>query len=209
MSTFAELFEREPDGRWAAPGRVNLIGEHVDYADGLCLPFAIAQRTVVEVATRDDDRLRLRSRSERGRLRRRPRRRRARLARTGWAGYVAGVLWALRAAGHPVGGIDLLVTDTVPLGSGLSSSAALECAAALAVDDLFGLGLGGSTEGRKELAAACRRAENDVVGAQTGGMDQAASLLGDGRARAAARHPRRVDAAGPVRPGRGRPAPCW
>ncbi|TWF79584.1 galactokinase [Pseudonocardia hierapolitana] len=177
MTTFAELFEREPDGRWAGPGRVNLIGEHVDYADGLCLPFAIAQRTIVEVAKRDDDRLRLRSLSEEGGFDGalsdvgpgRP---------EGWAGYVAGVLWALREAGHAVGGIDLLVTDTVPLGSGLSSSAALECGAALAVDDLFGLGLGGSAEGRKVLVDACRRAENDVVGAQTGGMDQAASLLG-------------------------------
>jgi galactokinase len=177
VSTFAELFGREPDGRWAGPGRVNLIGEHVDYADGLCLPFAIDQRTIVEVAKRTDGRLRLRSRSERGGFD-------GDLADVGpgrpdgWAGYVAGVLWALRAAGHPVGGIDLLVTDTVPVGSGLSSSAALECAAALAIDDLFGLGLGGSTDGRKELAAACRRAENDVVGAQTGGMDQAASMLG-------------------------------
>jgi len=177
MSSFEELFDRAPDGRWAGPGRVNLIGEHVDYADGLCLPFAIAQRTVVEVATRDDARLRLRSRSEEGGFD-------GDLAGVGpgrpegWAGYVAGVLWALREAGHPVGGIDLLVTDTVPLGSGLSSSAALECGVALAVDELFGLGLGGSTAGRQRLVAACRRAENDVVGAQTGGMDQAASLLG-------------------------------
>jgi len=177
VSRFGELFDREPDGRWAGPGRVNLIGEHVDYADGLCLPFAIAERTVVEVARRTDDLVRLRSLSEEGGFD-------GDLADVGpgrpegWAGYVAGVLWALRAAGHQVGGIDLLVTDTVPVGSGLSSSAALECGAALAVDDLYELGLGGSPEGRKELAAACRRAENDVVGAQTGGMDQAASLLG-------------------------------
>src|SRR5690606_22370157 len=153
------------------------IGEHVDYADGLCLPFAIAQRTVVEVARRDDDRLRLRSLSEDGGFD-------GDLADVGpgrpegWSGYVAGVLWALREAGYRVGGIDVLVTDTVPLGSGLSSSAALECAVAIAVDDLYGLGLGGSPEGRKVLVDACRRAENDVVGAQTGGMDQAASLLG-------------------------------
>ena len=177
MTTFAEVFGREPDGRWAGPGRVNLIGEHVDYADGLCLPFAIAQRTVVEVAKRTDDRLRLRSLSEEGGFD-------GDLADVGpgrpegWAGYVAGILWALRAAGYPVGGIDLLVTDTVPLGSGLSSSAALETGAALAVDDLYGLGLGGGAAGRKVLVDACRRAENDVVGAQTGGMDQAASLLG-------------------------------
>ena len=172
---FAELFGRAPDGRWAAPGRVNLIGEHVDYAQGLSLPFAIAQRTVVEVAVRPDSRVRLRSLAEEGGFdgdlddvgHGTP---------DGWAGYAAGVPWALRAGGYPVRGIDLLVTDTVPLGSGLSSSAALECSTALAVSDLFGLGLD-SAEGRRELAAACQRAENDVVGAATGGMDQAASLL--------------------------------
>lgn len=162
-------------GRWSAPGRVNLIGEHVDYAGGLCLPFAIAERTVVQAAARSDHRLRLRSLAEDGGFD-------GSLDAVGpghpagWSGYVAGVLWALRAAGHAVGGIDLLVTDTVPLGAGLSSSAALECATALAVNDLFGLGLD-SPAGRRELAAACRRAENDVVGVATGGMDQAASLL--------------------------------
>jgi galactokinase len=176
VTTFEELFDRTRHGRWAGPGRVNLIGEHIDYADGLCLPFAIPQRTVVEVAARPDTVLRLRSESEEGGFEGdlddvgpgRP---------EGWAGYVAGVLWALREAGHPVGGVDLLVTDTVPLGSGLSSSAALECAAALAVDDLFRLGLGDSPDGRHVLVSACRRAENDVVGAATGGMDQSASLL--------------------------------
>jgi galactokinase len=173
---FDAEFGRGPDGRWAAPGRVNLIGEHVDYADGLCLPFAIAQRTSVAVAARDDDRLRLRSLAEDGAVD-------VDLADVGsgtppgWGGYAAGVLWALRAAGHPVRGLDLLVTDTVPLGAGLSSSAALECATALAADDLFGLGLGGSPDGRRELAAACVRAENEIVGAATGGMDQAAALL--------------------------------
>jgi galactokinase len=171
MTGFRNLFDREPDGRWAAPGRVNLIGEHVDYAEGLCLPFAIAERTVVEVGARTDGRVRLQSAAEgegwEGALDAigpgSP---------AGWAGYAAGVLWALREAGHSVGGIDLLVSETVPLGAGLSSSAALECATALAVNDLFGLALD-----RRELAAACIRAENDVVGASTGGMDQAASLL--------------------------------
>jgi galactokinase len=175
--SFSAEFGRDPQGRWAAPGRVNLIGEHVDYAEGLCLPFAIAQRTVVAAATRDDDRLRLHSLAEHdpvdidldavgdG-------------SPAGWGGYPAGVLWALRAAGHPVRGLDLLVTDTVPLGAGLSSSAAVECATALAADDLFGLGLGDTHEGRQELAAVCIRAENEVVGAATGGMDQTVSLLG-------------------------------
>ena len=157
--------------RWAAPGRVNLIGEHVDYADGLCLPFALAERTVVQAHARADGRFTARSSAEDGT---------ADVAvdeigpgsPAGWAGYAAGVLWALRAAGHPVGGMDVVVTDTVPLGAGLSSSAALECAVAIAADDLYGLGLP-----RTELAAACVRAENEIVGAQTGGMDQSAALL--------------------------------
>jgi galactokinase len=173
--TFSDLFGREPEGRWAAPGRVNLIGEHVDYAQGLCLPFAIAERTVVEVAARPDDVVRLHSPAEgtwEGSLDEvgpgTP---------EGWAGYAAGVPWALRAAGLRVGGIDLLVTETVPLGAGLSSSAALECATALAVDSLYDLRLGRSMKGRRKLAAACVSAENDVVGASTGGMDQAVSLL--------------------------------
>jgi galactokinase len=162
--------------RWAAPGRVNLIGEHVDYAEGLCLPFAIAERTVVEATPRADGRMRLRSVAEADvvdialdRL--------GPDSPSGWAGYAAGVVWALREAGYAVEGLDLAVVDTVPLGAGLSSSAALECATALAVDELNELGLGGSTDGRRELARACVRAENEVVGAATGGMDQAASLL--------------------------------
>jgi galactokinase len=169
--TFLDLYGFEPDGRWAAPGRVNLIGEHVDYAQGLCLPFAIAEHTVVEAAARDDDRVRIQSLAEDGGFD-------GSLDDVGpgapgaWAGYAVGVLWALRAAGHPVRGMDLLVTDSVPLGAGLSSSAALECSTALAVTDLFGLGLG-----RDALIPACIRAENEVVGAATGGMDQAASLL--------------------------------
>ncbi|GAA2540128.1 galactokinase [Pseudonocardia hydrocarbonoxydans] len=157
--------------RWAAPGRVNLIGEHVDYAGGVCLPFALAERTVVEAHTRADGRFTARSTAEDGvvdvaldEI--------APGSPAGWAGYAAGVLWALRAAGHAVGGLDVAVTATVPLGAGLSSSAALECAVALAVDDLYGLGLA-----RTELAAACVRAENEIVGAATGGMDQAAVLL--------------------------------
>ena len=164
--------------RWAAPGRVNLIGEHVDYAEGLCLPFAIAERTVVEATPRTDGRVRLRSVSESDAVE-------VALDQlgpgspAGWAGYAAGVLWALREAGYTIGGLDLSVVDTVPLGAGLSSSAALECATALAVDDLNALGLGDSADGRRELARACMRAENDVVGAATGGMDQAASLLAE------------------------------
>jgi galactokinase len=162
--------DRHDRARVAAPGRVNLIGEHVDYAQGLCLPFALAQRTVVE-ATPLAGRVRLRSDAEPGT---------ADVALdeigpgnpSGWAGYAAGVLWALREAGHAVDGLDVRVTDTVPLGAGLSSSAALEAAVGLAACELYGVDVP-----RTELAAACVRAENEIVGAQTGGMDQACVLL--------------------------------
>jgi galactokinase len=175
--SFTEVFGREPDGRWSAPGRVNLIGEHVDYAGGLCLPFALDRRTVVEVAARPDDRLRLRSLAVPDQAWE------GRIGDVGpgvpggWPGYAAGVPWALRAAGHAVPGLDVLVTETVPLGAGLSSSAALGCAVAVAVDDLAGLGLAGSDQGRRVLAAAAQRAENEVVGAPTGGIDQVAALF--------------------------------
>ncbi|MGH3908428.1 MAG: galactokinase family protein, partial [Pseudonocardiaceae bacterium] len=156
-AAFRTAFGREPDGVWAAPGRVNLIGEHVDYAAGLCLPFALPQHTVVAAAARDDGRLRLRSWHLGaplwdGRL--------DEIAPghpASWAGYPAGVVWAFRSAGHPVPGLDLLVGDSVPPGAGLGSSAALECAVALALDSLTWLGLAGSVSGRDVLAAVCRR----------------------------------------------------
>lgn len=172
-AAFHAAFGRDPDGLWAAPGRVNLIGEHVDYAAGLCLPLALPLRTVVAAAVRDDGLLRLRSQHRDAR----PWDGLLRLVGpgnpAGWAAYPAGVIWAL---GHPAGGVDLLVGDSVPPGAGLASSAALECAVALAVDALCGLGMAATSAGRVQLAAACRRAENQIVGAPTGGMDQLASL---------------------------------
>jgi galactokinase len=173
QTAFRAAFGRDPAGLWAAPGRLNLIGEHVDYAGGLCLPLALPLRTVVAAAARDDGRLRLRSLHPEappwdGSLDEvgpgRP---------AGWAGYAVGVIWAL---GQPVGGLDLLVGESVPSGAGLASSAALECAVALAIDALRELGLAATSEGRARLAAACQRAENEVVGAPTGGMDQLAAL---------------------------------
>jgi galactokinase len=145
----------------SAPGRVNLIGEHLDYNGGRCLPIAIPQRTTVTAAPAEDGQLSVTSggsswsglpgeRAE------------------GWAAYVAGVLWALGVETA----LDLTVTSDVPIGAGLSSSAALECATALAVDALLGLGLD-----RQQVRDACMHAENAYVGAPTGGLDQTASLF--------------------------------
>ncbi len=171
---FRSTFRKDPAGVWAAPGRVNLIGEHVDYNGGLCLPFALPHRTYL-AATRHPDTLEVVSGQTTGRWS-------GRLAEIGpgrvhgWAGYVAGVPWALRRNGFDVGGMQAAVHSQVPTGAGLSSSAALECAVAVALDELDSLGLGGTDAGRAELAAACVAAENEVAGAPTGGMDQAAAL---------------------------------
>jgi galactokinase len=171
MKALGEAFGREPECVWAAPGRVNLIGEHTDYNDGFVLPFALPHRVVAAAAGNGTQRLRVVSVQ---------RDRRVEVdvaglapgAVEGWAAYVVGVVWALRDAGHQVGGLDLVVDGDVPSGAGLSSSAALECAVALAVDEVFGLGIE-----RSVLARLAQRAENDFVGVPCGIMDQSASLL--------------------------------
>jgi galactokinase len=167
----------EPDrgrhGRWRAPGRVNLIGEHTDYNGGYVLPLALEFGVTVAASPRSDGMLAASSVQVPG----------DGIAVAiselepvgsvvGWAAYPAGVVWALREAGCDVPGLDLAVDGDVPQGAGLSSSAALECATALACRDLFGLGLS-----RPELAALAQRAENDFVGMPCGIMDQSASLL--------------------------------
>jgi galactokinase len=160
-----------PEGVWSAPGRVNLIGEHTDYNDGFALPFAIPDRVFVAAGRRTDDRLRMRSVQAPGRDATVPLAELAPGTPDGWPAYVSGVVWAAREAGHAVGGLDVLVDGQVPLGSGLSSSHALECATAAAVTDLYDLGLGPDDLGRLSLVA-----ENDFVGAPTGMLDQMASL---------------------------------
>ncbi|WGX94222.1 galactokinase family protein [Nocardioides sp. L-11A] len=146
-----------------APGRVNLIGEHTDYNGGRCLPFAIGLATIATVRRRDDDRLRVHSRE-------------AIPGDHRWREYVVGVVAELRRIGWEIPGLDIDLVSTLPLGGGLSSSAALECAVATAIAGLLGAPLDGA--GRRLLAEACRRAETEHVGAPTGGMDQLAALLG-------------------------------
>lgn len=167
---FVELYGTAPDGVWSAPGRVNLIGEHTDYNDGFVMPFALPHVTTAAVARRTDGVLRLHSSDIEGGV--------VELALDAlepgtdqeWTAYPAGVVWALREAGHPVTGADVHLASTVPTGAGLSSSAALEVVIALALNDLYELGLQ-----RWQLARLCQRAENVYVGAPTGIMDQTAS----------------------------------
>ena len=156
---------------WRAPGRLNLIGEHTDYNDGYALPLALPYATAATVTARTDGVLAVRS-AQHGDAELRV----ADLAPgrvDGWAAYVAGVVWALGEAGHDVaGGFDVVVDGDVPEGAGLSSSAALECSVAAALDDLLGLGID-----RTELALLTQRAENGFVGLPNGVMDQMASML--------------------------------
>ena len=178
QALFRATFDAEPDGVWAAPGRVNLIGEHTDYNGGLCLPVALPHRTFVALRRRGDDVVRLVSAQEDADIRLLALADVAPGTVDGWPAYVVGVAWALRAAGHPMTGFDAAVDSCVPYGAGLSSSAALEAAFAVALDDVLALGLSrpGDDAGRSTLAAACVRAENEIAGAPTGGMDQAAAL---------------------------------
>lgn len=172
-SAFAARFERPPAVLATAPGRVNLMGEHTDYNAGLVLPLALPHATWVAAAARDDGLVTLRSAQS-------PDTFEASLDRcgpggpTGWAGYAAGVLWALAREGVPVPGADLLVDSTVPVGAGLSSSAALECAVGAAVLGLLGRPV--TADDAELLVRAGVVAECEVVGAPTGGMDQTVSV---------------------------------
>ncbi|MGH8826726.1 MAG: galactokinase [Jiangellaceae bacterium] len=159
-------------GTWSAPGRVNLIGEHTDYNEGFALPMAIPQRTRVHARVRSDGLVTAVS-SDRHREAVRFTVGTAPGDVASWGGYVAGVFWALREAGHAVPGVDLEIRSDVPVGAGLSSSAALCCAVAVALDGIAGLGLDRAT-----LARLAQRAENDYVGVPTGSMDQLASMYG-------------------------------
>ncbi|MFF0246442.1 galactokinase [Streptosporangium sandarakinum] len=176
VDAFRESFGTEPQGVWHAPGRVNLIGEHTDYNDGLVLPFAVPWGVTAAVSPREDGVVRLRSlqAAEPGGVETVEDLERA----AGWARYAVGVFWALREGGRPVRGADLVIDGDVPQGAGLSSSAALEVAVGTALNDLYGLGMT-----KMEVAQVAQRAENDFVGMPCGIMDQAASALAEeGRA---------------------------
>lgn len=171
---FEALYGAAPDGVWAAPGRVNLIGEYTDFNDGFVLPLALPHTAVAAVSRRDDGILRLHSADIDGGIVQLAVEDLQPLSGGGWAAYPAGVVWALREAGHPVTGADVHLASTVPTGAGLSSSAALEVVTALALNDLFGLGLS-----RPELARLAQRAENAFVGVPCGVMDQMASACAE------------------------------
>ncbi len=169
---YRERFGEDPELVASAPGRVNLIGEHTDYNGGFVLPCAIDRRIAVALGT-----------ARRGGFQTRPNQTRLYSADFGetrkmddkdssWADYPRGVAWAMGEAGHEIGEFRAAFAGTVPLGSGLSATAAIEAATALALDAFFDLGVG-----RTDLALICQRAENDYVGVGTGIMDQYASLL--------------------------------
>ncbi|MEU6038763.1 galactokinase [Actinomadura sp. NPDC047616] len=187
-AAFTEAYRRAPEGVWRAPGRVNVIGEHTDYNDGFVLPFALPQGVSVAAARRDDGVLEVRSLQAADTVvtvpvdPHAPEARRWRDTapqRERWAAYPAGTAWVLRehVTSVPIGGASLLIDADLLQGAGLSSSAALECATALALCELYGEADLPTPAGRRELARLAQRAEHEYVGMPCGIMDQSASLL--------------------------------
>jgi galactokinase len=159
-----------PDVIASAPGRVNLIGEHIDYSQGFVLPFAISYRTTAAIRRRDDQVIRIRSKQRVDDVATTAISELLPGSQGGWERYVSGVIWALGINE----GIDVEIDGDVPLGAGLSSSAALECAVALGLNEMFSLGLN-----KKELALLTQKAENQYVGVPCGIMDQSVSLMAE------------------------------
>jgi len=139
-----------PDVIASAPGRVNLIGEHIDYNQGFVLPFAISYRTTAQLRRRDDQIIRVRSKQRLDEVITTSISDLAPGSQGGWERYVLGVIWAFSAKE----GVDIEIDGDVPLGAGLSSSAALECAVAIGLNELFSLGLG-----KRELALLTQKAD--------------------------------------------------
>jgi galactokinase len=165
---FLETFGEEPDLVAAAPGRVNLIGEHIDYSDGFVLPFAIKDRTLVAARKRDDSTVRIASAQRRSKVITVDIKDVKPGLKGEWERYALGVLWSMGVKG----GVDVMIDGHVPLGAGLSSSAALECSVATAMNHLFDMGYN-----LEELARLTQKAENQYVGVPCGIMDQSVSLM--------------------------------
>jgi galactokinase len=175
LPAFADIFGRVPTARATAPGRVNLMGDHTDYNSGLVLPLAIPQRTDVEIDAGEGQRVRVWSDqfANSGMIEYRLG---AERPDRGWADYVRGMTQVLAAVGLDRG-FDARIGSTIPLGSGLSSSASLEIALGRALRELYALSIDDIA-----LARAGQRAENEFVGAPVGIMDQMACSLADERA---------------------------
>ena len=168
-NTFFELFGHKAEVLAEAPGRVNLIGEHIDYSEGFVLPFAIADRTYAAISSNKDGLVRIASQQRKNRIFTidindvKPG------SAGDWEKYVLGVIWSMGVTT----GVDILVDGHVPSGAGLSSSAALECSVAVGLNTLFNLG-----KSLEDMARATQKAENDYVGMPCGIMDQSVSLMG-------------------------------
>ena len=165
---FLETFGAEPDLVAAAPGRVNLIGEHIDYSEGFVLPFAIKDRTLAAARKRDDSIVRIASVQRRNKIVTVDIKDVKPGLKGEWERYALGVLWSMGVTS----GVDLMIDGHVSLGAGLSSSAALECSVATAMNHLFDMGFS-----LEELARLTQRAENQYVGVPCGIMDQSVSLM--------------------------------
>ncbi|WP_232525759.1 galactokinase [Actinomyces sp. zg-332] len=182
QALFQDTFGDLPENFYKAPGRVNIIGEHVDYNAGICFPMALEHCTFIATKTRADRVVNICSAQE------------EKLCSfdldnigpkgsdkevQGWISYVAGVFWAFIQEGYEnIAGCDIALDSCVPYGAGLSSSAALECVIAVYLADQLGIDIYGADKDlkRADIARMCVRAENEVAGAPTGGMDQSASM---------------------------------
>lgn len=168
-NTFLEIFGHKAEVLAEAPGRVNLIGEHIDYSAGFVLPFAIADRTFAAIARNNDGLVRIASQQRKNRIFTIDIKDVQPGSAGEWEKYVLGVIWTMGVTS----GVDILVDGHVPSGAGLSSSAALECSVAVGLNTLFNLG-----KSLEDMARATQKAENDYVGMPCGIMDQSVSLMG-------------------------------
>ena len=169
-SIFKDLYKREPD-IYEAPGRINLIGEHTDYNDGFVLPAAIDKHVTFGIKENNLDKYRFHAidlqesfEAVPGNLK---------YSDLGWPNYLMGVVDQLNKNGHEIPGFDCVLTSDIPIGSGLSSSAAIESGLAVGLNEIFDL-----DESKIELAKLGQRAENEFVGLNCGIMDQFASIFG-------------------------------